>query len=77
MGVIVWVQNSHISYNNLFGVQVTGVGGAVLTRSTITGNSSGAVDQEGGVFKTISTFNDNTVLLNGNDGVPALSQTYK
>jgi hypothetical protein len=77
-GVFAWVQNSHISYNTLWGVQATGgLGGAILTRSTITDNNSGGVVQEGGTFKTISTYNDNTVLLNGNDAVSALSQTYR
>jgi hypothetical protein len=58
-------------------VQINGPRAAViLTRSTITANGTG-LDQEGGSANTFFSFSDNTILLNGTDGVTPVTGPYK
>src|SRR5262249_8913411 len=74
--VIGWLRNSTVAYNTNFGVQTNGAAGMILTRSTITGNGTG-LDTENSQIRTISSYTDNNILLNGNDGVGTLLQNYK
>ena len=74
-GVDVWVRNCIISYNSLFGLQTNGAG-AVVTRSTITGNGTG-LDDEGAAATSIFSYGDNNIVSNGNDGLAPTAIQYK